>query len=157
MIARRLLAKRFFLLATLVGLASSALTQGAPGAGGAVIPDKSRSTAAQQKLEISLLYASRLARGLAPNPGGGGLPTGQAAAAVDAAGFVLVDIATTNAAGLAGPIRRLGGTVVSSFPQYNAVRARVPAKALEVLAAIAAVRTIRPAEMPVTDRITAPR
>lgn len=118
----------------------------------AIANDKSQMTPAQKKLGSGLLQASQAANGQS---------SGAAAQLydrniVDAGGNVLVDIATTDAAGLAGPIQQLGGSVVSSFPQYNAVRARLPVTALETLAGNPSVRSIRGAEFPVNNRIVAP-
>ena len=46
--------------------------------------------------------------------------------------------------------------MISSFPQYNAVRASLPVTALESLAAIPSVKSIRPADVPVNNRVIAP-
>lgn len=120
----------------------------------AIIKDKSQLTEAQQKLQFGLLQASRIAKGQPPVPGlDSSLPVPNL---VDNSGNTLVDIVTTDASGLVPKIQSLGGTVVSSFPQYNAVRANMPAAALEALAAEPSVKTIKPAEFPQTNRIVAP-
>ena len=49
-------------------------------------------------------------------------------------------------------IRDLGGTVISSVPKYQAIRAQLPLRAVERLAALDAIRTIRPADEAVTRK-----
>ena len=53
-------------------------------------------------------------------------------------------------------IRDLGGTVISSVPKYQAIRAQLPLRAVERLAALDAIRTIRPADEARTRAQAAP-
>jgi hypothetical protein len=124
----------------------------------AIAGEKSQRTDAQKKIDSALLYAARAANGQPqfPNAPGLTLPQLSASNLVGADGRVLVDIATTDAAGLAGPIQSLGGSVISSFPAYNAVRASLPVTVLESLSAVPSVKSIRPAEEPMNNRIIAP-
>ena len=59
---------------------------------------------------------------------------------------VLVDIRADVTKALLARIRALGGTVINSVPKYRAIRAELPVVAIERLAALAAVQTIRPAD-----------
>ena len=59
---------------------------------------------------------------------------------------VLVDIRADVTKALLARIRVLGGTVINSVPKYRAIRAELPVVAIERLAALAAVQTIRPAD-----------
>ena len=50
-------------------------------------------------------------------------------------------------------IRALGGTVINSFPEYRAIRARLPLTALETLAELDAVQSIQPPDRPFTHQM----
>ena len=65
---------------------------------------------------------------------------------------VLVDIRADVTPALLAHIRALGGTVINSVPKYRAIRAQLPVTAIERLAALAAVQTIRPADEAVTRK-----
>ena len=66
---------------------------------------------------------------------------------------VLVDIRADVTKALLARIRVLGGTVINSVPKYRAIRAELPVVAIERLAALAAVQTIRPADEAVTRKV----
>ena len=51
-----------------------------------------------------------------------------------------------------GRIRALGGTVINSVPKYRAIRAQLPLVAVQPLAALSAVQSIRPADEAVTHK-----
>ena len=68
-------------------------------------------------------------------------------------GLVTVDIRADVTPAVLARIRALGGTVVSSVPKYRNIRARLPLAALEPLATLEAVQSIRPAERPVTNQV----
>jgi hypothetical protein len=125
----------------------------------AIAGEKRMRTDAQKKIDSALLFAARAANGQPqfPNAPGVTLPQLSATNLVGTDGRMLVDIATTDATGLAGTIQSLGGIVISSFPAFNSVRASIPAAALESLAAVPSVRNIRPAEEPTTNRILPPQ
>ena len=65
---------------------------------------------------------------------------------------VMVDIRTDVTPTVLKRIRDLGGTVISSVPKYQAIRAQLPPRAVERLAALDAIRTIRPADEAVTRK-----
>jgi hypothetical protein len=48
-------------------------------------------------------------------------------------------------------IQALDGKVISSFAQYQAIRARIPIEKIEVLAELPEVISIRPAERPINN------
>ena len=59
---------------------------------------------------------------------------------------VMVDIRADVTPAVLKTIRELGGTVISSVPKYRAIRAQIPLRAVERLAALDAIRSIRPAD-----------
>ena len=65
---------------------------------------------------------------------------------------VMVDIRADVTPTVLKRIRDLGGTVISSVPKYQAIRAQLPLRAMERLAALDAIRTIRPADEAVTRK-----
>ena len=65
---------------------------------------------------------------------------------------VMVDIRADVTPTVLKRIRDLGGTVISSVPKYQAIRAQLPLRAMEMLAALDAIRTIRPADEAVTRK-----
>ena len=95
----------------------------------ALLVEKARRTAAQRKLSSHLLDAWR---------------TVQSQQAVDA--WVTVDIRADVTPMVLERIRVLSGTVLNSVPTYQAIRARLPLSALESLATLDAVQSIRPAD-----------
>ena len=62
------------------------------------------------------------------------------------AAVVTVDIRADVTTEVLARIRTLGGTVLSSVPKYRAIRARLPLAAVEPLATLDAVQSIRPAD-----------
>ena len=65
---------------------------------------------------------------------------------------VMVDIRADVTPAVLKRIRELGGTVITSVPKYEAIRAQLPLRAMEMLAALDAIRTIRPADEAVTRK-----
>ncbi len=116
----------------------------------AIYADKATWTPAQRKLDTSLLYASRESQGQAMVQG---LDQGLAVlrrvasrAGVDGDGTVVVDIRAEVTDELLRTIADVGGRVASAIPRFGAVRARVPIRRVEAIAALAEVRQIRPPE-----------
>lgn len=70
---------------------------------------------------------------------------------LDESGRALVDIEARVSAELRSAIEAAGGLVVSEFPQYKAMRARVPLARIESLAERPDVQFIRTAEQAVTN------
>ena len=81
----------------------------------------------------------------------------QRPAATDGVGefeLVAVDIRADVTPEVLGRIRALGGTVINSVPKYRAIRAQLPLVAVQPLAALSAVQSIRPADEAVTHKDT---
>jgi hypothetical protein len=115
--------------------------------------EKESRTPAQRKIDSHLLRAAQQHQGL-PSPRG--VPEMRSTIQVDGAGNTLVDIKAKVTDAVLARIRTLGGSVVSSFPQYDAIRASLPIDRLEELAATPEVSFIRPAEEPITNKISRP-
>ena len=96
---------------------------------GALLVQKAQRTPVQQKLSSQLLDAWRTGRDQRP-----------------ADTPVTVDIRADVTPMVLAHIRALGGTVLSSVPKYRAIRARLSLTALEPLATLDAVQSIRPAD-----------
>ena len=95
----------------------------------ALLARKAQRTPVQRKLSSQLLDAGRTGRDQRP-----------------ADTPVTVDIRADVTPVVLAHIRALGGTVLSSVPKYRAIRARLPLAALELLATLDAVQSIRPAD-----------
>lgn len=67
---------------------------------------------------------------------------------------VEVDLKATVDGALDTGLAALGVTVTGRYPQYGAVRARVPARQLRAVAGLPGVRSVRPAQVP--ERLAAP-
>ena len=113
--------------------------------------EKAARTAVQHKIGSHLLYAVKQQRGEAIADGA---PALRPALAVDASNRVLVDIAAPVGDPVASTIGQLGGEVVHAFPRYAAIRAWLPVDALEIIAALPDVRSIRRAAEPRHRQLT---
>lgn len=109
------------------------------------LDDKAQRTPAQKKIS-SQLWAAIAQRADASRAA----PRGSDVDA-DAAGRVLVDIDATITDELLDAIEMMEGSVVNSFPRYDAVRARVPLDQVESLAERFDVRFIRKADIATTN------
>jgi hypothetical protein len=103
----------------------------------------SSSISPEQKVDSQLLSALRQHSTSAPQPGA---PAN--AVKIDADGRTTVDIKATVSDALLQKINDVGGNVISSFPQYHAIRASIPVDRLMEIAAQPDVGFIRPAEAP---------
>ena len=104
---------------------------------------------AQQKIASDLLDAVRRDRGeppVSPRP---------AEVDVDEKGRALVDLRADVTDALLAQIKVMGGEVISAFPEYLAVRARMPLKKIEALAERAEVKSIRLADKAEVKRLPA--
>ncbi len=114
----------------------------------AIYADKAAWTPAQRKLETGLLYAGRQSRGLAMVQGMEQETAllGRIAkrARVDKGGMAVVDVRAEVTDGLLQAIAGLGGKVLNAQPAFGAVRARLPIREVETLAALPEVRHIGP-------------
>lgn len=118
------------------GLSQSAINQIT-----ALEAEKASRTPAQLKMDSQLIYASMQAAGAETSA----VAALQVNVGQDAGGNVLVDIDGVVSPSVLKQITKLGGAVVSSFPQYGTVRARMPLEQVESLADNADVRFIKPA------------
>ena len=110
----------------------------------AIYADKATWTPAQRKLATSLLYASRESRGQAMVQGLQPLRRIANRARVDREGTVVVDIRADVTDGLLNAIAGAGGRVDLALPAFGAVRARLPVRQVEAIAALPEVRFIGP-------------
>ncbi|MEA3211410.1 MAG: hypothetical protein QOE70_4467 [Chthoniobacter sp.] len=110
--------------------------------------EKDARTPAQQKLDSQLIWAMKKSRG---EKFAAGLESFAEGVKVAADGLELVDIKADVSDALLKAIKAEGGTIVSSVPGFRAIRARVPLKSLETLAARPDVQFIRPAVMAITN------
>jgi hypothetical protein len=112
--------------------------------------EKAARSPAQRKLASRLVHALRMRRGRPIAPGVPRLRTG---VIWDARGRTEVDVRARVTPDLMARIEALGGEIVSAFPEHDALRAHLPASALEALAASYEVRGIRPAERAMLHKI----
>ena len=130
---------------------------------GAILAAKAQRTPTQRKVSSRLLDAmgspqlpeGQEGGGEEPQPPAGSGPR-QPAATDGVAEFelVAVDIRADVTPEVLGRIRALGGTVINSVPKYRAIRAQLPLVAVQPLAALSAVQSIRPADEAVTHKDT---
>ncbi len=114
----------------------------------AIIQDKASRTPAQRKISSQLLY--ELKRGRA-DPLFSAVPGLRTNVEVAPDGTTLVDIKAQVTDDLLNRIGALGGSVINSFPRYNAIRARIPLDQVETLAESSDVKSIRPADQAITN------
>ena len=130
---------------------------------GAILAAKAQRTPAQRKVSSRLLDSIGNAQlpegqeegGEKPQPPARSGPRRPAATdGVAEFEFVTVDIRADVTPEVLGRIRALGGTVINSVPKYRAIRAQLPLVAVQPLAALSAVQSIRPADEAVTHKNT---
>ena len=100
---------------------------------------KEQRTAAQRKVTSQLLDARRAA-----------VARRQATGADTADEMVTVDIRADVTPAVLERIRALGGTVINSVGRYRAIRARLPLAAVEPLAELDAIQSIRAGDKAIT-------
>ena len=86
-----------------------------------------------------------------PADAGHGPDCGETNVEVDSNGQTIVDIKAEVNETVLSRIQELDGKVISSFAQYQAIRARIPIEKIEILAELPEVISIRPAERPITN------
>jgi hypothetical protein len=111
--------------------------------------EKRARTPAQRKLSSQLIYEARMRRGLPIAPGIEQLYT---EVDVDWHGRALVDIRGDVGGALERRIEAAGGTVLSVFPAYRTLRARLPLEQAERLAELEEIDSIRPADRAITHK-----
>ena len=118
----------------------------------AMLTTKAQRTSAQRKVSSQLLDAARSVQlpetaGSAQQPPAPAVSARQQAADADVdAERVMVDIRADVTPAVLTRIRELGGTVITSVPKYQAIRAQLPLRTVEMIAGLDAIRTIRPAD-----------
>jgi hypothetical protein len=111
----------------------------------ALMAEKASRTSVQRKISSSLLYAAAMANGRAITPGVQSLSD---SIADDISGRSKVKLVGAVTPRLLVAITSVGGTVLESYPNRNAVYAMVDVRALEQLAALPEVLAIRrPAQL----------
>ncbi|MCA1613938.1 MAG: S8 family serine peptidase [Acidobacteria bacterium] len=115
--------------------------------------EKLSRTPAQRKLDSQLIYALKERRG---DPLKEAVPSLQVNVAVDARGYTLVDIRAAVTKQVLATIRNAGGEIVSSFKRAESIRADVPVDALELIATMGEVKSIRPADEFMLNKAEAP-
>ncbi len=103
------------------------------------LAEKAKRTPAQRKVSSQLLDARRAADTRRQDKG-----------EVVEDEMVMVDIRADVTPAVLARIRALGGTVINSVARYRAIRARLPLHAVEKLATLDAIQSIRPADDAVT-------
>ena len=119
----------------------------------ALLAAKAQRTPAQRKVNSQLLDARRTPL---RKPTAAGSSRFQATDPDAKDEQVMVDIRAEVTPAVLTRIRDLGGTVITSVPRYRATRARLPLAGVEKLAALDAIRTIRPADEARTRTQAAP-
>jgi len=107
------------------------------------LEEKGARTPAQRKISSRLLYAVKVQRGELIDSGNLMRRSG---VKVDPDGTTLVDIKAEVTEAVLARIRELGGTVISSFPRYQSIRARIPLDQIDVLAEMPQILFVRPPE-----------
>ena len=108
----------------------------------ALLAAKAQRTPAQRKVSSQLLPARRAQVY--------GVASRQAPDTTATDEMAMVDIRSDVTPAVLARIRALGGTVINSVGRYRAIRANLPTAAVEQLAALKAVQSIRPADVAVT-------
>ena len=108
----------------------------------ALLDEKQQRTPTQKKLSSDLLDARRTARG---QPGEQNSLLNAERFEWVSDGVVTVDIRAEVTPEVLVQIRKLGGTVINSVGKYRAIRARLPLDAVERLAELSEIRSIRTA------------
>ncbi|MFI5365154.1 MAG: S8 family peptidase [Candidatus Binatia bacterium] len=116
-----------------------------------LIEEKATRSPVQQKIGSHLIYAGKLSRGEPIASHAHALPL---RVRTDAGGRALVDISAAANQTVLQKIADLGGTVLTSFPRYRAIRAWLPLSQMEELAALPDVGAIRPAAEPIHHKLT---
>jgi subtilisin-like proprotein convertase family protein len=118
----------------------------------AIQADKAARTPAQRKISSSLLYMGSAKRGLFTASAGLRSLTSASIGSAKPDLRVTVDISATNTKAVAVAIEAAGGKVLYGHARGALIRAQLPYRSLETLAARADVRSIRPAMQAATSR-----
>jgi hypothetical protein len=97
-----------------------------------LMQEKASRTPAQQKIDSNVLYTIRMMRGQQAAPGVTSLYTG---VDLDQNNRIVVDIVADVTADLLQQLQSAGALVLSSYKDYRAIRAIIPAEQIEIIAA----------------------
>lgn len=128
----------------------------------AIMQEKENRTPAQKKIDSQLIYAAKTSRGDALLRD---VPSLEVNVNIGEDGLVPVDIKATVSRDLLDNITKAGGQIIFFSKEFRTINARVPATALETIAAADAVQFIYPADRAITHtrssktekRVIAPR
>lgn len=112
--------------------------------------EKASRTKSQRKISSRLLYAAKMRKGISIASGVHDLRTG---VEIDSTGNTLIDIKTDVDDAVINTIEKLGGTLINSFPEYRAMRVRIPFNKIEDLAALSQISNIQPADKYFTNKV----
>lgn len=107
-----------------------------------LLDEKNRRTAVEKKVSSQLLQAIREKNGQKMTDG---VELEPANVEADANGYLLIDIRATVSDSLLQAIKNAGGSIQSSFPKYDAIRARIHLSKVLAVAAFPQVISVRPA------------
>src|ERR1022692_1464591 len=130
------------------GAVPVAVSQSALNQIGALLAEKDSWTPVQAKMDSELIHAVKQHRGQAF---AAGVPSLNIGVEFQADGRVLVDIKANVSADLLALIKKGGGEVINSFPQFRAIRALVTLDQLETVAGSQEVSSIRRAVIAYTN------
>ena len=108
-------------------------------------------TATQRKVDSQILAGLRMRRGMPLTAAVPSVPGVWDTLRLDSRGSVQVDVKADVSDDLLSSLRGLGADVESAFPQYRAIRARLPLLQVEAAAALPGVQFIEPAALFMTQ------
>ena len=118
-----------------------------------LLDEKESRTPGQQKLSSQLLYSIKMHR---KESIAAGVETLEIDVEIDSQLRTVVDITADVGGTLLNDLEVSGAEVISVFPQYNSIRARVPLDRLETIASLSEVRFIQPEQKGITSRVVNP-
>lgn len=116
----------------------------------ALMEEKESRTPAQRKIDSQLLYTIKMERGESIARG---VPTLETGLKADDKGYIDVEISANVTDELLNYLKAIKTEIISKFPEYHSVTARVPIREIESLAAMETVIFIQPKLEAVTNKI----
>jgi uncharacterized repeat protein (TIGR01451 family) len=117
----------------------------------ALLAEKAARTPVQRRIDSQLLAAYRMKQGIPVAQGMASLPGVWGRVKLLAGDVVLVDIKADVSPGLLATLAKMGVAVESSFPNYQAIRARIPIGLVESVAALPGILFVEPAHEATTN------
>jgi uncharacterized protein (TIGR03437 family) len=111
----------------------------------ALLAEKESRNPVQRKMDSHLVHAAKILRGEPVHPGFPRPPGEIESVGLDSRNYVEVDIQAKVTPTILSLIRSASGVILSSFPQYDTIRVRLPLLAVEKIAALGDVKTVVPA------------